>query len=400
VNVGAAWTIARKDLKQRLRDRSAYIIGIVAPLGLALVFGFVLNPLADFEFNATYAVVDEDGGPVSRLFIDNILAAAEGVQVVEVASVAEAEALVDTEVNPLGGADDTDTADAAIIFPTGFSDDVQSERPVTIRVIGNQGSETEAGIAVALVDGYAGELTSVRIAVATVENLVGGEVDRLATGVQVLETPNPITLRDDTASTKQLDGVTFYAAGMAIFFLFFTMQFGITSLLEERRTGTLARLLSSPVTRSSILGGKLLSSFVVGLVSMVVLLVATTFAIDAEWGSPVGVALLILAATVAALGIVSFLAGFARSAEQAGAVGSMVGMVLGFLGGTFFDVSQAGGILATLRFVAPHGWFMQGLADLRSDDLSVVVFPVLAMVAFGVVTGSIGVARLRKGLRP
>lgn len=398
--MGAAWTIARKDLKQRLRDRSAYIVGIVAPLGLALVFGFVLNPLSDFVFNATYAVANLDGGPVSRLFVDTVLANAEGIEVIEVASTEEAEALVDTQVSPLGGAGDTESADAAIIFPIGFSDDVQSERPVTIQVIGNQGSETNAGIAVALVEGYASELTSVRVAVATVENLVQQEVDRLAMGVEVLQTPNPVTVRDDTASTKQLDGVTFYAAGMAIFFLFFTVQSGITGLLEERRTGTLARLLSSPITRSSILAGKLLSSFLIGVVSMTVLFVATTYVVDADWGPPVGVALLILAEIVAALGLVSLLAGFARSAEQAAATGSMVGMVLGFLGGTFFDVSQAGGLLASLRFASPHGWFMQGLADLRSDDLGVVVVPVLAMVAFGAVTGAIGVARLRKGLRP
>ncbi|MDH5294621.1 MAG: ABC transporter permease, partial [Acidimicrobiia bacterium] len=65
--MGAAWTIAQKDLKQRLRDRSAYVIGIVAPLGLALVFGFVLNPLSGFEFEGRYAVADLDQGEVSRL---------------------------------------------------------------------------------------------------------------------------------------------------------------------------------------------------------------------------------------------------------------------------------------------------------------------------------------------
>jgi ABC-2 type transport system permease protein len=303
-------------------------------------------------------------------------------------------------VTPLGGTEGVETADAAIIFPPGFSDDVQSERPVEIQVIGNQGSQTEAGIAVAIVEGYAGELTSVRVAVATVESLVGGEVDRFSTGVQVLQTPNPVTVTDDTASTKQLDGVTFYAAGMAIFFLFFTVQSGIIGLLEERRTGTMTRLLSSPISRTSVLGGKLLSAFLVGLVSMVVLFVATTFAVDADWGPPVGVALLVLGAIIAAVGIVALIAGFARSAEQAGAFGSMIGMVLGFLGGTFFDVSQAGGILASLRFVSPHGWFMQGLADLRADDLGVVVVPVLAMLAFGAVTGAIGVSRLREGMRP
>lgn len=398
--MGAAWTIARKDLMQRLRDRSAYIIGVIAPLGLALVFGFILNPLAAFEFDATYAVADLDGGPISRLFVEQVLGGAEGVEVVEVASVAEAEALVDTEVTPLGGTGGTETADAAIVFPEGFSADVQSERPVTIRVIANQGSETEAGIAVAMAEGYASELTSVRVAVATVENLVGGEVDRFTTGVAVLETPNPVTLHDDTASTKQLDGVTFYAAGMAIFFLFFTVQSGITGLLEERRMGTMARLLASPIPRTSVLAGKMLSAFLVGLVSMAILLVTTTYAVDADWGPPVGVALLVLAAIVAALGIVAVIAGFAHNAEQATAAGSMIGMVLGFLGGTFFDVSQAGGILASLRFVSPHGWFMQGLADLRSDDLSVVVLPVAAMLAFGIVTGAFGVVRLRRGLRP
>lgn len=398
--MSAAWIIAKKDLKQRLRDRSAYIIGVVAPLGLALVFGFVLNPLSGFEFEGRYAVADLDRGPVARLFVEDVLGGAAGIEVIEVDTVAEAEALVDAEVTPFGGTEGVETADAAIIFPAGFSDAVQSERPAEIQVIGNQGSQTEAGIAVAIVEGYAGELTAVRVAVATVESLIEGEVDRFSTGVQVLQTPNPVTVRDDTASTKQLDGVTFYAAGMAIFFLFFTVQSGIIGLLEERRTGTMTRLLSSPISRTSVLGGKLLSAFLVGLVSMVVLFVATTFAVDADWGPPVGVALLVLGAIIAAVGIVALIAGFARSAEQAGAFGSMIGMVLGFLGGTFFDVSQAGGILASLRFVSPHGWFMQGLADLRSDDLGVVVVPVLAMLAFGAVTGAIGVSRLREGMRP
>lgn len=398
--MGGAWTIAVKDLKQRLRDRSAYITGIIAPLGLALIFGFILNPLSDVEFQARYAVVDLDGGPVGDVFVATVLEGVEGVDLVYLDTVSEAEALVDTEVNPLGGSDDADSVDAAFIIPEGFSDDVQSERSATLEVLGSQSSETNVGIAVALAEGYASELTSVRVAVATVENLVGEEVDRFAAGVAVLETPSPATLVDDTAVTKQLDGVTFYAAGMAVFFLFFTVQSGVTGLLDERRAGTLARLLSSPIHRWSILVGKMLSAFVVGVVSVVVLVVATAFTVGADWGDPLGVAVLILAAVLAAMGIVALISGFARSAEQATVIGSIVGILLGFLGGTFFDVSQAGGVLAQLRFVSPHGWFMQGLADLTSGDIGVIVVPVLAMLAFGAITGAIGLARLNKGLRP
>jgi ABC-2 type transport system permease protein len=397
--VGAAWTIALKDLKQRIRDRSFYIVGLIAPLGLALIFGFILNPLSDFQFEATYVVADLDGGPVSRLFVEEVLPNVEGVDLVEVTDVEEAKALVDTEVNALGGAEE-DTADAAFIIPAGFSADVQSERPTQFDVVGNQGAATNAGIAVALAEGFASEMTSVRVVVATMENLVGHEVDRLATGVAVLQTPNPTKMIDDTAATKQLDAVTFYAAGMAIFFLFFTVQSGVTAILDERSAGTMARLLSSPIPKWAILMGKLLSAFAVGLISMLVLLVVTTLVVDADWGNPLGVALLTLAAIVAALGIVALISGFARTSEQATVIGSIVGVLLGFLGGTFFDVSQAGGIISDLRFVSPHGWFMQGLADLQADDLSVVVVPVLAMLAFGVIAGAIGLARLNKGLQP
>ena len=397
--MGAAWTIAAKDLKQRLRDRSAYITGLFAPLGLALVFGFVLNPLSDFEFAARYAVLDLDGGPVSELFIDGILGTAEGVEVVSVATLAEAEALVDAEINPLGGTGGEESADAAFVFPAGFSDDVQSQRPVVMTVIGNQASGTAAGVAVSFAQGFASELTSVRVAVATLEGLIGVEVDRLATGVEVLQTPSPVVLIDDTAATKQLDAVTFYAAGMAIFFLFFTVQSGVTGILEERRTGTMARLLSSPITRASVLVGKMLSAFLVGIVSMIVLMVVTSLVVGADWGPILGVTLLVLGAVLAAMGIVAFVGGFATTSEQAQTVSSIVGIILGFLGGTFFDVSQAGGILSRLRFVSPHGWFMQGLADLRGGDLEVVIAPVLAMVGFGVIAGTIGMTRLKKGLR-
>ncbi len=397
--MGATWTIARKDLKQRLRDRSAYLLGIAAPLGLAVIFGFVLNPLSDFTFSARYAVADLDGGPVSQSFTEGVLAATDGVEVVTVDTLEQAQDLVDVEVSPLGSAEDSAGVDAVFIFPPGFSDDVQSERPVAIEVIGNQSSETNAGVAVALAQGFASELTSVRVTVATVEGFTGAPVDRFATGVEVLSTPSPVALVDDTAATKQLDGITFYAAGMSIFFLFFTVQTGVTALLEERRTGTMARLLTAPIRSTSVLAGKMVSAFAIGVVSMTVLVVGTTLAVGAEWGSPLGVAILVLAAVLSALGIVALVGSFARTPEQAAAAASMVGILLGFLGGTFFDVSQAGGLIGSLRFVSPHGWFMQGLADLSAGDLSVIVTPVLAMLTFGLVTGAIGMARLRRGLR-
>ena len=73
---------------------------------------------------------------------------------------------------------------------------------------------------------------------------------------------------------------------MAVFFLFFTVQLGVSSLLDERRDGTLARMLVAPVRHGSILVGKLLTSLVLGVVSMVVLAVATHLRARRALGQP------------------------------------------------------------------------------------------------------------------
>jgi ABC-2 type transport system permease protein len=203
-------------------------------------------------------------------------------------------------------------------------------------------------------------------------------------------------VKDVSSKTKQLDFKTFYAAGMAVFFLFFTVQFGVTSLLEERNEGTMARLLAAPITRASILGGKVLTSFLVGVISMTVLAVASTVLFGASWGNPLGVAILIVAAVLSATGVTALVASFSRDAEQAGNIQTIVSVILGALGGTFFPVSQASGILSTLTFIAPQAWFLRGLGDLHGGDLSVIWVPVLAMLAFGVVTGAFAMTRLRR----
>jgi ABC-2 type transport system permease protein len=207
-------------------------------------------------------------------------------------------------------------------------------------------------------------------------------------------------LRDIETESKTLSGKTFYAAGLAIFFLFFTVQIGVNSLLDERHAGTLNRLMAAPLRRSSIIAGKALMAFILGLVSMLVLVIATTLLFGAKWGNPLGVSLLVVAAIVSALGIMAVVAAFAKTPEQAGNYSSMVAVVLGFLGGTFFPVGQAGGLLSDLRFITPHAWFMQGLGDLSAGHVADVLPAVGALLLFGVVTGFIALLALKKGLQP
>ena len=49
----AALAIAAKDLRQRVRDRSAIVVAVIAPFALAAVFS-VLMPSGRNEFTARY----------------------------------------------------------------------------------------------------------------------------------------------------------------------------------------------------------------------------------------------------------------------------------------------------------------------------------------------------------
>jgi ABC-2 type transport system permease protein len=384
-----ALLIARKDLRQRIRDRSALIWGIIAPFGLAAIFSFVFNPISESTFHAEYVVVDQDGGAVAQGFM-TVLSSMEGEGAIVVRSVDSVEeATSQVEVGSDAFASDEDEqADAAFVIPPGFSDSILSGGSAEMTVIAAEGSDLGAQVAQAVAEGFAAELQAVNVAVKTA--LPPGteptleQVGSLIPQAQAV--PDPISVEDISAGTKQLDGTTQMTAGMAVFFVFFTVAFGVSGLLEERRLNTMLRLKAAPLTRNTLILGKAITSFVLGIVSMVVLVISTTLLLGADWGPPLGVALLIVSVVVAAMGVLAIVASAAKTQEQAGMFASIIALVFGLLGGTFFPVSQVGGILADISLIAPHAWFMRGLGDIAGGDVSAVWPSVLALWIFGVVT--------------
>jgi ABC-2 type transport system permease protein len=391
--VRAALLIAGKDLRQRLRDRSAVMIAFVVPLGLAFVFNATLGGIASGGTAFTYAVLDEDRSAVSAVFVDEVLPRVEESGAIEVRAV--------SSEDEGRGLLTSGAAAAMFVVPEGFGAAVQGTDPAEIRVVGNVDEPTGAQVARSIASRFVADLSAVRLEVATAAEPHTDEPAQLAALVErARAVVNPVEVADVTTSTKELDITTYYAAGMAVFFLFFTVQFGVASLLEERKDGTLSRLLAAPIGRGAILGGKLFTSFVLGVLSMTTLIVATSLLLGAAWGSAVGVALLVLSGVLAAIGVMALVATMAKTSEQAGNWQSIIAVVLGMLGGVFFPISQAPGILPKLSLLTPQAWFMRGLSDLAGGGSWAVVWPsVLAMAAFAAATGAIAAIRLDRMAR-
>ena len=74
----AAWLICLKDLRARLRDRSAVLIGIVVPLGLAVIFNSIFSGISGASDVISLGVVSADHGAVSRQSAGQVLRPSAG----------------------------------------------------------------------------------------------------------------------------------------------------------------------------------------------------------------------------------------------------------------------------------------------------------------------------------
>jgi len=391
--MGASWTIAKKDLSQRVRDRSVFIIGVIAPLALALIFNLIFGGgISDVGQTITLdmGVVNEDNGPIAAAFT-GVMAEIEASGLVELTTFpSEAAARTAVDDGQIG---------AAFLLGPGLSTSLLEGRDTSLGVVGNVDAPTTTQIATAIAEQFALGVRQGNVAAIT--GLVAGVIDpadAAAAAQEAASAPLPIAVGTVEAATRQLDSSTFFVAGLSIFFIFFVAGMSVTSMLDERREGTMSRLLAAPIPRAAITAGKSLTSVIVGLVAMLVLVVASTFMMGADWGAPVGVAILVVVAVLAIVAIMSLAGGFARTAEQAGNLQSIVAVTLAMLGGTFVPIAPDGGVLSQLSLITPNAWFIRGLGDLAGGTVADVLPAAGVLALMAVVAGAIGIFALQKGV--
>ena len=362
--------VAGKDLRQRLRDRSALVIAFVAPFVLASIIGLAFG--GDDAFKATYAVADADRGPVAAGFTDGVLASPGLRDLVTVRQVdpGEARALVDRG-----------DADAAFLLPAGFSASVQRGGAATITVVESGENPIAGQVARSLAEAYAAELAAT--------SWPSGPPSTPPASPRQRPRPDgwgsgrppagcPCGWPRARSGGRTIEAANYFGPSMAIFFLFFTVSFGARSILAERRQGTMRRLLASAASPGGVLAGKALAAFVLGTASVLVMWLATTLVFGADWGDPVAVVALTVSSVLSAIGVTALVITLARTDEQAEGYSSLVVFTLALLGGNFVYLAQLPELLQRVSLLTPNGWALRGFVDLVADGggLATVAAPV------------------------
>jgi len=386
--VRAAIDIALKDLRQKIRDRSALLISVVAPFALAALFSLILGGLDD-DFHATWGYADLDGGEIAVALDAGPISALETEGVVDVERYASAE--------DARAAVEAGEVEAAIIVPDGFTAAAMSGGGGAVELVLDPDAVISGQVARSVLAGFASEIDAVQLSVATAL-IAGGQLPTPELTAELAERAaamaSSITIAELAAADRQAGYATYYAAAMAILFVFLAAQFGIVSLHAERRSGTLARMVAAPIHWWSILAGKLIVSLVLALVSLTVIIAGTALLLGAQWGDPVAIVALMLSAALAATGISLLTVAFTRNEEQAGSAIAIVSLTLAVIGGSFFPANQGPELLSQLSLIAPHAWFLEGINDVSTGgDLVSAATPVLVLTLIGLVTGGLGLAR-------
>jgi ABC-2 type transport system permease protein len=401
--------IAFKDLQIAFRDRTGILLMLVAPvvltLGMALVSGHLTNSGEPTISDIPVAIVNGDSGEIGASLAD-AFSSAELADLLEPQTAADAaagRALVDT-----------DNAAAAVIIPAGFTDAITGTETASeadrIEVYANPGREVSAQVVTAVVESFVQQVELGRVSgsVAVEQMVAAGIVDPARArevGMQVgqraaAETGSgaPIRLASAEGQTGEaFDPMSYFAPSMAIFFLMFTVTLGGRSLLDEKNTGTLARLASAPIGEASILGGKMLGIYLTAVLQMAILLTANSLLFGLEFGDPAALAALTAALVAAATAWGILLAALARTPGQVTTIGSALMLTFGVLGGNFVSTTAMPEWFRLLGKISPNAWGLDGFVALAlGDGLPQIAGKLLGLGVMAAVLFAVSVGMLRR----
>lgn len=370
--------LTASDVLQRMRDRSFFIFALGVPIALMGVFNLVFSAADDIELEPATVAISAPAGDRMAQVLTAVLRDLDGA--------AELDVSVE-EVDEATAREYVDEGDAgvALLVPEGFGQAARSGEPVTVEAVRGDAAGLETDIVLSVVDGVLDQLAAgaVTAQAALAEGVAPADLEQL---VEQATTGGPAyDLTRGEASNEQLDAGASLVAGQAGLFMLFTVSFGVTSLLLERDTGTLARLRSMPIPGWVIVASKALVSVVLGVVATGILLALGSVLFDADFGSIPAVALLVLCAVTAGTSVMFLIVRVARTAEQAGVATSIVALVLGIAGGAFFPISSAGSA-SVLLDLNPVAAMLRGLGTTSGGGgLADIGVPVAIMLGFAAV---------------
>jgi ABC-2 type transport system permease protein len=381
-------SIAGVSLRRMLRNRSNIFFVFVFPLLLIFMLGTAFGG----GYQPRLGVVDQGGGPLAERVVTE-LGRLDGVEVRGVTSEAG-----------LRRAVERGELQAGLVIPAAYDDAVRSGtgQAVLRYVARPDPGAQQVGISVrAAVARQAALARAARFAARE----RGDPIDAALAGAQAAA-PRIPGVRVEVATTGRalfpadLGRYDVGAPAQLLLFVFMTSLVGSVALIEVRRLGVTRRILATPTRPRTVLAGEALGRLAVGLVQGAFIIAGSALLFGVNWGDPLAAGALLVAFALVGSGAAMTLGALLRTEQQAGAIGSLVGMGFGALGGSMAPLELFSAGMRTAAHVTPHAWANEAYAELVRHDAGLVdIAPQLGVLtAYAAALFAVGAWCLRKSL--
>ncbi len=160
--------------------------------------------------------------------------------------------------------------------------------------------------------------------------------------------------------------ISYYAAGISVMFIMFSMSGAASSLLEHEEKGTLERLLSGGLTVFRLLIAHWLFYVLLGVMQIGLMLgfASIVFGLDL-WHGPqlIGGAVMALVSSMASAAFIMMLATLCKSRKQLEGLSAIVILIMSAIGGSMMPRFIMPKFVLNLSSVAFNAWAMDGFLD-------------------------------------
>jgi ABC-2 type transport system permease protein len=296
--------------------------------------------------------------------------------------------------------------DAGISIPEEWSGNLQDGKLKQVKLLTDPGKELNGSIIESVLQTFVNrvEVTSsstktVLTASAQTLTPVGMQnlASELTSSLNQLAKQNQGYVQASSIGKKQVSGMQYYAAAMAAMFLLFNVINGAKSIINERETETLARLMCSPTSKLSILAGKFLGNLYFVIAQFTIFLVVTSLLFHVNWGGNIlQTGLIGLAYSIAVSGLAMLFAAIMKSSKTADTVGGVGVQVFSILGGSMIPLTIFPKTMQMVANIAPNKWALSSFIDIMAGTTwNTLTTPMIVLLLIGIVSIMLGTWRLQ-----
>ncbi|KAF5061260.1 ABC transporter permease [Sedimentibacter saalensis] len=384
-------------IKLRLLRLKDDVLVFVLMTGMALVltavFGISFN-----TYRPEIMIVDEDKSNYSEMLIDEL-------------KTNNSFNFVVTDMNEASKSVQGGNVSVAMVVYDGFEESLISGSEVSLGFIKIKDDTMILTLQQAVTSIASKMAGAVKVAditsdyISSQDNMTDTEAVRAKTYAGVMDSwkyKNPMNVISTIAHTKNqsgYDGMKHTMIGFTLFFSMYTMVFSIGTILSDKQYKTWERMLISPVSKTSILGGSMVVAYLAGVVQMGVLILCGNYLLGVDWGNSMSGVLMVAAAfifAVTSLGLM--MSGFVKTQAQLGAIVPVVLTSTSMLGGCMWPLDIVNNkALLFLAELTPQKWAMQGIEGIASKGMGfeAAVFPTIVLMGMGAVFFIAGVRTLK-----